>query len=64
MKYWKYLEISSIILIFIVISLIIVNVPILSKYKNNGDLIINEVVPSNKESYVSLDGKYYDYIEL
>ena len=64
MKYWKYIENLSIILIFIVMFLIIINVPIIAKYRNNSELIINEVVPSNKESYVTSSGESYDYIEL
>ena len=64
MKESNKLEILFIFLIFILLFLLIVNTPIIYKYKNKGDLIINEVMASNKRDYASTNGKYYDYIEI
>lgn len=58
------LEILFIFIVFILLFILIVNTPLIYKYKNKGELIINEVMASNKRDYVSLSGKYYDYIEL
>ena len=63
MKYKKLLAPLSIILIFIVMILIISYTPILVRFKNNGKLIINEVLPINK-NVIDVEGNYYDYIEL
>ena len=64
MRSKKILEIISIVVIFALMLIIIVNVPIIVRYKNTGDLIINEVMSSNKNVLISSDGNYYDYIEI
>ena len=58
------LEILFIFIVFILLFILIVNTPIIYKYKNKGELIINEVMASNKRDFASLSGKYYDYIEI
>ncbi len=60
----KPLELLAIFSLFILLFLLIVNVPIIVKYKNTEPLYINEVMPKNKHTIRSADGKYYDYIEL
>ena len=60
----KYLEEFSIILIFLFMFFLIVITPVMAKYKNDGKLIINEILASNKGVYQSIDNEYYDYIEL
>lgn len=57
-------EILFIFLIFIALVLLISNTPLIYKYRNSGDLIINEVMASNKADFASYNGKYYDYIEI
>lgn len=64
MKCKNIIEPLSIIVIFIIMFIIIINVPIIARYKNSGDLIINEVVSANKNVIESTDGNYYDFIEL
>ena len=64
MKCKNIIEPLSIIVIFIIMFIIIINVPIIARYKNSGDLIINEVVSANKNVIESTDGNSYDFIEL
>ena len=64
MKCKNIIEPLSIIVIFIIMFIIIINVPIIARYKNSGDLIINEIVSANKNVIESTDGNYYDFIEL
>ena len=58
------LELITLVLIFIVMFFLIINVPIIVRYKNTSDLIINEVLSSNKNTTESIDGNKYDFIEL
>lgn len=60
----KAFGILSIIFIFGVIFLLILYTPIINKYKNNGLLIINEVMPSNKYTIVDGFNNSSDYIEI
>ena len=57
------IDILLIILIFVIMISIIMNTPIVAKYKNNSKLIINEILPKNKTTYM-VEDNYYDYIEL
>ncbi|MBQ9854273.1 MAG: lamin tail domain-containing protein [Bacilli bacterium] len=58
------LEILLIITCFIALFIIIVNTPIITKYKNDGKLIISEVMPSNNRTINTEIGSYEDYIEI
>ena len=60
----KNIELTFIILIFIVIFILIINTDTIAKYKNSGSLIINEIVSNNKNSLIDKDGNSYDYIEI
>ncbi len=60
----KYLEEFSIVLIFLFMFFLIINTPIMGKYKNDGKLIINEILASNKGVYQNSDDEFYDFIEL
>ena len=64
MKNANKLEILFIFVIFIILFLFIVNTPLIYRYKNEGNLIINEVMASNKADFASENGKFYDYIEI
>lgn len=64
MKENNKLEILFIFVIFIVLFLLIVNTPLIYRYKNKGNLIISEVLASNKADFASGNGKFYDYIEI
>ena len=64
MKRVNKLEILLIFVIFIVLFLIIISTPLIYRYKNDGLLIINEVMSSNKTTYADNYGKYSDYIEI
>lgn len=64
MKKEKVVDIISIIFIFIIIFILIIKVPIIAKYKNTDELIINEVVPKNKSILIDENGNHYDFIEL
>ena len=64
MKKEKILDLMAIVFIFIIIFILIVNVPIVAKYKNTDELIINEVVPKNKSTLIDDSGNHYDFIEL
>ena len=33
-------------------------------YVSETDIVINEVLPSNTESFQAFDGRYYDWVEL
>ena len=52
MKKEKLFGILSIIVIFIILFLIIIYTPIIHKFRNNGDLIISEVMASNKNTII------------
>jgi len=60
----KVFGILSIIFIFGVMFLIILYTPIINKYKNNGLLIINEVMSSNKYTVLDSFNNSSDYIEI
>jgi len=64
MKRFNKLEILLIFVIFIVLFMIIIYTPLIYRYKNNGLLIINEVMSSNKTTNIDNYGKYSDYIEI
>ena len=64
MKREKLFEIFLIFIIFILIIIIILNTPIINRYSNQEKLIINEVLSSNKNTLVDIDGIKQDYIEL
>ena len=64
MKKSSILESIFIIVIFIVLFVMIINTPLIYKYKNSGKLIINEVMASNKTTLMDYNGKYNDYIEI
>ncbi len=64
MKKKNNFDILFIIILFIILFFVTTNAPILKKYSNTEDLIINEVMSSNKSTIESLNGKYYDYIEI
>ena len=64
MKRVNKLEILLIFVIFIVLFLIIISTPLIYRYKNDGLLIINEVMSSNKVTTTDNYGKYSDYIEI
>lgn len=52
------------VFIFLLLFILIVFTPEINKYKNNGKLIINEVMTSNHETIADSTGNYYDYIEI
>ena len=52
------------VLIFLLLFILVVFTPEINKYKNNGKLIINEVMTSNHETIADSTGNYYDYIEI
>lgn len=60
----KRIELLLIILIFIILILVIVNTPIIVKYKNNGNLIISEVMAGNTNTIQDSNQVYTDYIEI
>ena len=60
----KKFELFFIIFLFILIFIVIVNTPIINKYRNYGDLIISEIMPSNKMTFKDNNNKYSDYIEI
>jgi len=60
----RVLAILSIIFIFGVMFYIILYTPIINKYKNNGLLIINEVMASNKNTILNSFNNSSDYIEI
>ena len=64
MKRENIIEKSLIILSFILLLLVIVYTPTINKYRNNGKLIINEVMPNNKYTIKDTYGLYSDYIEF
>lgn len=57
-------EIIFILILFVILIGLILVTPFIERFRNDGELIINEVMASN--SYTSLDkfGKYSDYIEI
>ena len=60
----KRLELLFIIFLFILILILIVWTPIINKYRNYGDLVISEIMPSNKMTIKDSNDKYSDYIEI
>ena len=64
MKRENIIEKSLIILSFSLLLLVIVYTPTINKYRNNGKLIINEVMPNNKYTIKDTYGLYSDYIEI
>ena len=54
----------AIFTLFLVLFFIIVYTPIINKYRNNGELIINEVMYSNKNTIADSYGNFSDYIEI
>ena len=64
MKKTNKLELFFLLIIFIALFLLITKTPIIYKYKNTGKLIINEVMPSNKNTILDSAGKKNDYIEI
>ena len=64
MKKEKVFGIIGIICIFIVLFLIIVYTPIINKFRNEGELIISEVMASNKNTILDSYGLSSDYIEI
>ena len=52
------------VLIFLLLFILCICTPEINKYKNNGSLIINEVMPSNHNTIMDEEGNYYDYIEI
>ena len=64
MKRKKKKKKTLIILSFILLLLVIVYTPTINKYRNNGKLIINEVMPNNKYTIKDTYGLYSDYIEI
>ena len=64
MKRSNKLEIVLILLIFITLFIIVIHTPIIYKYRNDGKLIINEVMSSNKSTIMDSYGDYSDYIEI
>lgn len=64
MKKKEVLGLISIIIIFLILFLIIIYTPIINKYRNNGKLIINEVMANNKNTIVDSYGNSSDYIEI
>ena len=64
MKKEEVLSILTIVSIFIILFILIIYTPIINKYRNNGELIINEVMASNKSTIIDSLGNKSDYIEL
>ena len=60
----KLKALGIILLLFLFLLLLVTKSPLLSKYYNAGDLIISEVMASNKTTYFTASGKHFDYIEL
>ncbi len=64
MKRSKIVEIFLIIIMFIIMIAIILFTPTITKYKNEGKLIINEIMAGNKNTLQDQSGNYSDYIEI
>jgi len=64
MKKDKILAVLSIICIFIVLFIIVIYTPIINKFRNEGKLIISEVMASNKNTIYDSYGYSSDYIEI
>ena len=64
MKKEKIFGIVLIIVIFIILFIIITYTPIINKFRNNGELIISEVLSSNKNTIADAYGNTSDYIEI
>lgn len=64
MKKEKIFGIFLIIIIFIILFLIIIYTPIINKFRNEGKLIISEVLASNKNTIFDSYGNASDYIEI
>ena len=64
MKKEKIFGILLIVIIFIILFIIITYTPIINKFRNNGELIISEVLSSNKNTIADAYGNTSDYIEI
>ena len=64
MKKVNKIEVLFILLTFFILFFLIINTPLIYKYKNNGELIISEVMASNKTTLVNNICVYDDYIEI
>jgi len=60
----KRFELLLIIFIFIILFIVIINTPIIVKYKNTGNLVINEIMSSNTNTIKDFNNQYSDYIEI
>ena len=64
MKSSKLVGIVLVIFMFIIVIIIMLFTPLINKYKNDGKLIINEIMAGNKNTIQDKNGNYNDYIEL
>ncbi len=64
MKKVNKLELFFLLILFVALFLLITRTPIIYKYKNNGNLIINEVMSANKNTILDSYGRKSDYIEI
>ena len=64
MKKRRNIDILYIILIFIALFFLITMTPTIKRFSNTSELIINEIMASNKNTIKSFNGKKYDYIEI
>lgn len=60
----KRFEIILIFILFIILISLITITPIITKFQNYGELVINEVMSSNKMTIQDKFGNYSDYIEI
>ncbi len=58
------IDVVLIILLFILLCVVIFVVPNNALYKNNGKLVISEIMSSNDQTIQDKFGKYSDYIEI
>lgn len=64
MKNKRIVGLLLVILLLIMMVIIIFITPVFNKYKNTGNLIINEVMATNKNTILDKFGNYSDYIEI
>ena len=64
MKKEKIFGIVLIVIIFIILFIIITHTPIINKFRNNGKLIINEIMAANSNTITDITGNTSDYIEI
>lgn len=57
-------EVVFIFILFIFLIGLIMVTPFINRFRNDGELIINEVMSSNSYTIMDKTGKYSDYIEL